>query len=489
VTRLRTSVLLFVALLLLAASLHPGVVDNVDSRLVLRTAERLVDARTWSLGDVAGTPLGSPEYGGRGPDGSYQMKFGAGNALLDVPFVVLGRAVLGPAGLDAARAGEAAVGFSSCLWFALSGVLVLRIARRVLPERGAAGAALLHCVASYALVYGRSAYLETPLTCAVLLAYDAALSCNERPGEARPAWVLGCAIAAVLWIKHAAVLVLAGVPAVLWIGTSSPQLVSRAVLTRASVPAVLGFAGWLGLNQVRFGSPFETGYSASARFDHPLAAGVLDLLFSERGGWLFFAPSALVGLAALPAFARRHAGLAVGAGLACVATIPLYARFFSPFGGDAWGPRYMVPNAALLATPAAWALSAALASSWWTRTLGSAVVAAGCALQCAPCVVGFPESWTAIRANSLEPRLGPVAARILREEVRGVGDYDLAGLGGAAATWSPPPAQRGADWWPVRVSREIPRLGTAAWGTWALAVFGAATAGVALALRLRRPGP
>src|SRR6187455_3347280 len=80
---------LLLALLLLAGiALNPGYVDNVDSRIVLRTATRLVDAGTWGMGDVDGTYMARSEYGAIGADGSHQMKFGPGTALLDVPFLV-----------------------------------------------------------------------------------------------------------------------------------------------------------------------------------------------------------------------------------------------------------------------------------------------------------------------------------------------------------------------------------------------------------------
>ena len=48
-------------LLLLQLWIAPGYVDNVDSRLILRTAERLVDDGSWSLGAVEGTYMASPE--------------------------------------------------------------------------------------------------------------------------------------------------------------------------------------------------------------------------------------------------------------------------------------------------------------------------------------------------------------------------------------------------------------------------------------------
>jgi hypothetical protein len=482
----------FAALLLLAAALHPGVVDNVDSRIILRTAERLLDHGTWSLGDVSGTYFASPEYGARGPDGSFQMKFGPGTALLDVPFVLLGRAVLGPLGLDVRRAGEAGAAAASVLWFAFSGLLVLRIARRVLSERAAVGAALLHCVASYALVYGRSAYLETPLTVAVLLAFDAALAARERPADPRPAVVLGLAVAAVVWIKLAAVLLLAGVAPVLFLGKDGFRRESFRALRTSAIVAALGVAGWMATNHARFGSPFATGYAASARFDNPILEGLRDLLFSKRGGLLFFAPCALLGIVGLPRLAKTDRGLAWGIGLALALALPLYATFFSPFGGDAWGPRYLLPNAALLAVPAAGLLAAWLAAGGARRAAAAATVSFGCALQTAPSVVSFTEVWTFLRATDVEGIApGQVAARILVEKSSGRARYNLETILSyrspyhTMGTWTPPAAQQGIDLWPVRVSRDLPQRTSAAWTAWAFVALGTAAASAVLLRRTR----
>ncbi|MCE9636394.1 MAG: hypothetical protein K8T90_11880 [Planctomycetes bacterium] len=479
-----TAFLLFATCVLIAATLHPGVVDNVDSRIILRTAERLIDAHTWSLGDVTGTYMASAEYGGLGTDLSHQMKFGPGTALLCVPFVLLGRFVLGPVGLDPHHAGEAGAAAASVLWFAASCVLVLRIARRVVGERTAICAALLHGFASYAIVYGRSAYLETPLTVFVLLAFDAALATRADPADARPAWILGVAAAAVVWIKLAAVLLLAGIPAILFLGSVGFRRDGVRSALRAAGPACVGVGLWCWCNYARFGNPFATGYSGSARFDHPLFQGIVELLLSERGGLLYFAPCALIGLLGLKGLARVDRGLAWGVGLAFAAALPLYAAFFSPFGGDAWGPRYLLPNVALLAVPAAALLSRGLAVGGWRRCVAATVVAWGVLLQAAPCVVAFSETWTVIRQGGAEPRLGVVAARIARAKLTSIdGTYKRAELGAGEGVWQPYESQLGPDLWPVRVAREIPGHESAAWAAWTVLAAGACACGV---LTLRR---
>lgn len=474
-TRRRTTLLVFALLLLVAAALQPGYVDNVDSRIVMRTAERLLDHGDWSLGDVQGTYFGSPEYGARGADGSFQMKFGPGMALLQVPFLALGRTLAGVGGLDRAQAGEAAVAASAALWFAVSGVLLLRLARRVLDERAAVAAVVLHAFASYALPYGRSAYLETPLTATILLAYDAALACRDGGSAWSPPLRLGAACAAALWIKVAAGVFLLGLPLVFLPPPGGGLAAAVRTALRALPAFALGVGALLAVQAARFGHPFATGYGPSARFDHPVGAGLAGLVFGERGGLLFHAPLALVGIGGLPFLPARARGFAAAVAVSTGAALVLHATFFSPYGGDAWGPRYLLPCTALLAVPAASVLVAALRGGAAARFGAAAAVAFAAALQIAPSIVSFHEVYTLRAAHPGHgvPN-GVLLARIAVAKF-GSGDdgYDLGRLGAGAGRWTPPGVQRGYSLWPALAARRAPTIAPVAWTLFGLAVLGA----------------
>ena len=484
---------LFWFLLFFAAALSPGVVDNVDSRIVMRTATQLLDAGTWSLGDVGGTYMASPEYGAIGVDDQFQMKFGAGNAVIALPFLVVGRTVLAPLGLGPERGGEGALALASALWFALTGVVLNRILRRFLDHRAAMLATLVYAVASYAVVYSRSSYLETPLTLAVLFAYERALWCRESDGGARPGLWLGFACAAVLWLKLAAATLLLGLPFVLVFGGARGTVSAKDAVIRTLRKAVLTFVPMMFLlgvvNNARFGDPFTTGYGGSARFDHSFVDGVMELLFSDRG-LLFHAPISLLGLASLPVLARRDQGLAWGIGLSCLAATSLYAPFFSPFGGDAWGPRYLLPNVALLSIPAGIALSKMLRAGSFPRAVAAGLIAASLALQIAPCALGFSAFWSQRSRGADELAPAPTVARMaLLKVTTKDGLWNPADVGLHAAPGELPGTRILVPHWdlaPVRVAKDLPAHRTLAWAAWSLLLCLAAVSFAALLSPLRR---
>ncbi len=479
---------LFPLLAFLALALSPGYVDNVDSRIILKTASRLLDAGTWSLGDVEGTYFALEEYGARGPDGEYYMKFGPGNALLALPFAALGRALLTGGALSASQAAEFAWSLAPALWFALSGVLVHRIARRVLSPRAALGAALLHCLAGYALAYGRSAYLETPLTVVVLSCFDRALAARDEPQRLGPPIALGALVGVALWVKVSSGIFICGIAPIVLTG-SVRDVVRRALVSLVPLLVIVG--GYLFLNHARFGDPFNTGYGASANFTTPLFSGVAGLLVGERGGLALYAPVAFLGLFGLFALWLRDRGLAAGIAIATGASLVLHGTFFSPFGGDAWGPRYLVPNAALLCVPGTLLLAAALRRGAALRAAAALTIALGVTLQLPSAAVSFSEIYTLKasverthpQAVDTLPGGHRLLVRILREKLRSPdGRYDLASVAGTAGRYQPGRVEQGLNWWPVRVARRSPRL---AWLAWT-AFFCLLTLAAGSALVLRR---
>jgi len=480
----KTAAILAALLFVVALALAPGYVDDIDSRIVLRTTERLLDARTTALPYDEAT-CGKPgEYGAVLPYGTFEMKFGLGNALLAAPFVAGGRAVFGAAGLSREKAGEVGASLASALWFAAAGVLVFRLARRHVGARGGAFVATVYSLATYAVVYGKSAYLETPLTVAVLASYDAALRLRERPDSRRAAAALGLACAAAIWIKLAGALTLLGVAPIL----AAPALrrSPRGPLVAAAV-AALGVAALLATNVARFGSAFESGYAGSARFDHPLVEGVGVLLASRRGGIFVYSPLLLFAIPGTATLARRDAAFAWGIWIAFAASLVLCAKFFSPFGGEAWGPRYLIPNAALLAVPAGVAARDWLARDAARRGLAAGVVAFSAALQVPPAFVAFTETYGLEKAVGREAveAIGAqrITTRVLVAKARRADDkYELADLGLGDGTYAPGSVERGLDVWPERVARDRPKRAAAAWTFWWTLV----AASAALATRLVR---
>jgi hypothetical protein len=252
---------------------------------------------------------------------------------------------------------------------------------------------------------------------------------------------------------------------------------------------------------VRFGDPLRTGYGGSARFDHPFATGVVDLLASGRGGLFVYSPLLLLAVPGTMLLARRDRALASGVWLSIAAALGLYASFFSPFGGDAWGPRYLVPNAALLAVPASIALATWLASGGARRVAAAAVLAFSVAVQVPPALVSFHEAYTlrnelraefSMSADEAQASIDAVgaqrlAARILVAKARGDASYDRGRLGLPEGRHEPSGVERGWNLWPERVARETPRRGRVAWIAWGVLAASAVGAGGLVVRRATRP--
>ncbi|HSP20602.1 MAG TPA: hypothetical protein VLQ79_13875 [Myxococcaceae bacterium] len=123
---------------------------------------------------------------------------------------------------------------------------------------------------------------------------------------------------------------------------------------RAALPLDGFVLLWLAENWLRRGHPLQTGYEGNAGyrtalpysgrpgFSYPLALGVLQLLLSFGKGLLFFAPGLFLLFPAArralrPAAPFQRACLWVVAGLLLV-----YGQWWAWYGGYSWGPRFLV---------------------------------------------------------------------------------------------------------------------------------------------------
>jgi len=129
-----------------------------------------------------------------------------------------------------------------------------------------------------------------------------------------------------------------------------PVAVAVAVLVRGRRRDLMLFALgglpaaliWLCYNAARFGSPFTLGYKDQT-FSHGLLSGLYGMTLSPGRGIFIYAPIIIAGLCVL--LTRRGPELVIGilAAVMLVARIVFYARWWAWFGGDVWGPRFMIP--------------------------------------------------------------------------------------------------------------------------------------------------
>jgi hypothetical protein len=154
--------------------------------------------------------------------------------------------------------------------------------------------------------------------------------------------------------------------------------------------------GWY--NQMRFGSPLETGRSVdaalAARFGYGQAAALwpgLHGFLSGSGKSLFvFVPAALGGLLLWPSFVRVHRALGWALGLAVIARVLFVAGRTDWHGGFCLGPRLLLPAVPLLLLPIVPWLDRALGQRRLAEVWTFAVLSWACVAQQLVFVLGEP---------------------------------------------------------------------------------------------------
>lgn len=121
-------------------------------------------------------------------------------------------------------------------------------------------------------------------------------------------------------------------------------------------PLALTAAVALGLNELKFGDAFFTGYTQWTRekdlFQGHLGQGLLGFLFDPQRSIFVHDPLLIPALAALPAFVRRHRAEALVAWLPFLAFLLLHANTTNWAGHWSYGPRYLLPVLTPVTLPA-----------------------------------------------------------------------------------------------------------------------------------------
>lgn len=158
-------------------------------------------------------------------------------------------------------------------------------------------------------------------------------------------------------------------------------------------PLAVTAAVTLGLNELKFGDAFFTGYTQWTRekdlFRGSLGQGLLGFLADPQRSVFLHDPLLLPALAALPAFARRYRAEALLAWLPFLAFLLLHANTTNWAGHWSYGPRYLLPVLTPVTLPAVLAFD-------WLAERRRAVAAAALALLLAFSV------WMQVQVNSLD---------------------------------------------------------------------------------------
>ena len=78
-------------------------------------------------------------------------------------------------------------------------------------------------------------------------------------------------------------------------------------------------------------------------FSHPLLSGLYGMALSPGRGVFTYAPILIVGLCVLPWCRGNDRVIGALAVVLLVGRLLWYARWWAWYGGDVWGPRFMVP--------------------------------------------------------------------------------------------------------------------------------------------------
>jgi hypothetical protein len=156
------------------------------------------------------------------------------------------------------------------------------------------------------------------------------------------------------------------------------------VVLAFGVPLAACLALVLWHNAVRFGSPFDSGYSDEG-FTTPLYVGLYGLLLSSGKSIVLYSPIVLLAPPGLVFLWRWRPAEALLIGSLALVTLLYYAAWWAWYGGWSWGPRFLVPTLPFLVL----AVGAALAERAWARWLALPLVIGGIGVQALGVLIDF----------------------------------------------------------------------------------------------------
>jgi hypothetical protein len=128
----------------------------------------------------------------------------------------------------------------------------------------------------------------------------------------------------------------------------------RSWILQLAIPIGLTVAWTLYYDWLRYGKPFQVGYSGvydTRGFSTPLMHGVALLIWSPGKSFFVYSPILIAALPGIVWLARRRWRVAIVIAAMFVLRVAFYARWWTPEGGNSWGPRFLLPLCAVLAIP------------------------------------------------------------------------------------------------------------------------------------------
>jgi hypothetical protein len=306
------------------------------------------------------------QQGTFGPDGHLYSRKGIGTTLAALPLYWLALCLEALGNVQAAM-------LTNGLLTALTGALVLALARRLGYSRGASLlAALSFGLGTMAWPYARTLFSE-PLAglglmaCAYFLVRfrDTAAAARAERGTLGGTSLLlaggGLGVALLARLNNAIVAPFFALLLLAYLGRQYGRRWSAwlAPIALFALPVLVALAVTAWYNWLRFGNPLTTGYLPQESFSSPFAEGLYGLLLSPGKGLFWYNPLLLASLAAWPVFYRRWRAEALLCAAVVLANVAFYAPWYLWWAGHGWGPRFLVAALPFAALPLAPAFEAA----------------------------------------------------------------------------------------------------------------------------------
>ena len=303
-------------------------------------------------------PFSHPNW--QGVDGRHYLAFGLAQAVYDVPFVIVGRALAPFVGVSDGRetVAKAVVALGVTVPCAVSAAFAMLLAWRLSRHRHAsvvAGAMLAFGTLMWPYSkYGFNAGLAAAALTAGAYGVGVGVLDRRRVLVASGSFAFGVA----MLTRHE--FSIAALVALLWIAVETRGRADRWRWLRLAAwgPAVAG-ALWAWLNWLHFGHPLTTGHVPGLGF-----GGITGLIVSPSGSVLLYSPVAIASLALIHGvrvdpLCRLLAGLVI-------AQASFYMLLDDWLGTRSYGPRYLVPLLPLMTAPLAlwWPTSAFRRRRW-----------------------------------------------------------------------------------------------------------------------------
>jgi hypothetical protein len=127
------------------------------------------------------------------------------------------------------------------------------------------------------------------------------------------------------------------------------------VFATAAITLTLSFLTTTLYNYLRFGSPFESGYTqgkdALIGFSHPFLTGFFGQILSPGKGLIWYAPCLFLLIPTIPKFWRANKKVSIELSALIIPLILIHSKWWAWEGGWSWGPRFLLPALPLLFLP------------------------------------------------------------------------------------------------------------------------------------------